>query len=194
MMYVASRFIVWVVFKVIWRLKIIGRENIPAQGPVIIAANHRSYADPPIVGISIERHVHFIAKKELFDFKPFGWLITRLNAHPLNRSSGAEAIRAAEALLKAGNPIIIFPEGGRSTTEEFRPPKAGVGLVAKRTNTPVVPAYIHNSPAHRLIRFKQVSITFGKPLDPARFETYQALAEGVMAEVKSLKEAHPELA
>lgn len=191
-MYVVCRFIVWVVFKTIWRLKVAGRENIPAEGGVIIAANHRSYADPPIVGISIERHVHFIAKKELFAFRPFGWLISNLHAHPLNRSSGGEAIRAAEAILKSGQPIIIFPEGGRSTTEEFRPPKAGVGLVAIRTNTPVVPAYIHNSPAKALLRLKQVSITFGKPLNPSQFDTYQALAEAVMMAVKSIKEGHPE--
>ncbi len=192
MIYRFCRFVVWVFFATIWRLKVNGEENVPATGPVIIAGNHRSYADPPIVGISIERPVHFIAKKELFAFKPFGWLITNLNAHPLNRNSGTEAIRAAEAILKSGQPIIIFPEGGRSTTDEFRPAKAGVGMVAMRTGTPVVPAYIHNSPARALLRLKQVSITFGKPLIPAQYESYQALADAVMAEVKALKEAHPE--
>jgi 1-acyl-sn-glycerol-3-phosphate acyltransferase len=191
-MYVFCRFVVWVFFKYIWRLEVNGAEYVPSSGPVIIAGNHRSYADPPIVGISIERHVHFLAKKELFSFGPFGWLIRNLNAHPLNRSSATEAIRAAEAILKSGQPIIIFPEGGRSTTEEFRPAKAGVGLVAMRTGTPVVPAYIHNSPGHRLIRFKKVSITFGKPIEPVGFDSYQALADRVMADVKRLKEAPPE--
>lgn len=190
MLYVLCRFIVWCFFATIWRLKISGRENVPENGAIIISANHRSYADPPIVGISLRRHVHFIAKKELFDFKPFGWLISRLHAHPLNRGSGAEAIRTGTSLLEAGEALIIFPEGGRSKTDEFRPAKAGVGLVAQKTGALVVPAYIDNSHAAALVRLKRVSITYGKPLNPADYPSYQGLADAVMDRIREIKEAH----
>src|SRR5207253_1193849 len=80
-----------------------------------IAATHRSFADPPLVGVSVPREVHFLAKRELFRFKPFGWLIGQLNAHPLNRRAGdVSAIRQAQRILKDGHVLIVFPEGRRS--------------------------------------------------------------------------------
>jgi len=189
MIFYLSRFVVWVFFRSIWRLDVRGHDNIPKIGPVIIAPNHRSYADPPIVGISIKRPIHFLAKKELFFFKPFGWMIANMNAHPLNRTSATEAIKAAQGLLHEGDVITIFPEGGRNQTENFRPPKAGVGLLSMSTGAPVVPAYIRHSQAADLMKLKRVRIDFGAPLYPANYTSYQQMAEAVMASIKAIKEA-----
>lgn len=174
-------------FKLGWRLESYGLENIPESGGFIIAANHRSYADPPLVGVSISRPIHFLAKKQLFNFKPFGWLITNLNSHPLNREGGGrEALRQAKKLLLEGYPITLFPEGGRSKTDEFLPPKAGVGLLAIQSQCPVVPCYIHNS--GHMPKFKKLTVTFGAPIDPKPFTSYEELSKHVMNEIAKIKE------
>jgi 1-acyl-sn-glycerol-3-phosphate acyltransferase len=181
------RFAVWLVYKIVWRLSVHGKENIPASGGFIMAANHRSYADPPLVGVAMKRPVHFMAKRELFSFKPFGWLIHNLNAHPLDRSRSVEAIRLAQSLLKAGEAVIVFPEGGRNKTDQLKPAKPGIGLLSVTTGKPVLPAYLHNSEAEAMKRLKPLSVTFGRPIDPAGYESYQALADAVMAEIQRLK-------
>src|SRR5258706_12353999 len=107
LLYTVSKFACACFFKIGWRLEIKGLDHIPNSGPVIIAANHRSYADPPVIGLSVSRPVHFLAKKELFDFKPFGWLISRLNAHPLNRRAGVAAMKEAQRILQEGGVIIL---------------------------------------------------------------------------------------
>lgn len=171
-----------------WGARVIGRENVPKEGGVIFAANHRSYADPPLVGSALHRQVHFLAKEELFSFKPFGWYISNLNAHPLNRNGGdVSALRAAKKLLEAGYPMIVFPEGSRSKTDELRKPKPGVGLLAKMANVKVVPVYVHNS--GHMAQFKRVAIQFAPPIDPSEYKTHQEIAERVMADIQKMKEA-----
>ncbi len=147
-----------------WRIKVLGREYVPDKGGVIVAANHRSLADPPVVGSSLNRDVHFLAKEELFRFLPFGWLITQLNAHPLKRSGDVGALKMALRLLRSGQGVILFPEGRRSKTDDLQKGKAGVGLLAKATGCPVVPAYIHNT--GYLKQFRKVQVRFGAPLFP----------------------------
>ncbi|MCG3205934.1 MAG: 1-acyl-sn-glycerol-3-phosphate acyltransferase [Elusimicrobia bacterium] len=185
-LYRFSRFVCWIFFKIIWRLHISGEEHIPKQGAVIIAANHRSLADPPLVGVSMKRMVHFIAKEELFRFRPFGWLISNLNAHPLRRGGGdVRAFKTARKILGAGEVLILFPEGRRSKTEELQPAKPGVGMLAALSECPVVPTYIKNSGF--LKQLKPVSILFGSPLYFRDHPDYQSMAEAVMREISVLK-------
>lgn len=168
-------------------MEVHGLENIPQTGGVILAANHRSYADPPLVGCHISRQVHFLAKMELFQFRPFGWLITNLNAHPLNRSgSDVSALKTAKRVLEEGNTMIVFPEGRRNRSNVLGQPKAGIGLLAKMAGCPVVPVYIHNSA--EMIFFKKISIYFGKPLLPEQFNSNQDIADAVMSEIQRMKE------
>jgi 1-acyl-sn-glycerol-3-phosphate acyltransferase len=169
-----------------WRLKIEGVENVPRQGPIIIAANHRSYADPPLIGVSMPREVHFMAKAELFRFKPFGWLIGALNAHPLNRSGDIAAFREAQRILEAGYAVIVFPEGRRIKSDELAPPKAGVGMLSSLAKVPVVPAYIHNS--NKMKKFKKIVVRFGTPLLSDSFNSYQAMADEVMKRIQKMKD------
>lgn len=186
LLYRFSKKIVYLWFRSGWRLTIRGHENIPEKGGVVVAANHRSYADPPLVGVSVRRPVHFVAKKELFSFRPFGRLIGALNAHPINRKSPAEALRKAEYLLSKGAVVVLFPEGGRSKTDAFRPAKGGAAMLALRANCPIVPAYIHNSAA--MNRFRRVVVTFGAPIFPDRFTDQKELTTEIMKRIGELKD------
>ena len=186
-MYVAVRTLAWFLFRTFWRLKVRGLENVPMSGPLIVAPNHRSYADPPLVGVAVPRPVYFLAKKELFSFPPFGWFIRQLNAHPLNRAGDIAAFREAARILKAGGGIIIFPEGRRIDGDTFGEAKAGLGMLASTTGAKILPVYIHDSA--RMTRFSRVEITFGKPLDPDGFSSYGDIAARVMTEIAALRSA-----
>jgi 1-acyl-sn-glycerol-3-phosphate acyltransferase len=188
-LYLFIRGLANVLFRTIWRLKIHGAENVPRTGPLIVAPNHRSYADPPLAGACVPREIHFLAKKELFRFRPFGWFITNLNAHPLNRAGDIAAFREATRILRADGALIIFPEGRRIDTDSLGEPKAGIGMLAASTGTPIVPVYIHNS--RLMSRFKRVEVYFGKPIDPRGFGSYPEIAAKVMSEIAKLKAARP---
>jgi 1-acyl-sn-glycerol-3-phosphate acyltransferase len=139
-----------------------------------------------VVGISTPREVHFLAKEELFRFKPFGWLIRRLNAHPLNRKGDVAAFKLAQRILEEGYALIVFPEGRRSKTDHLAKPKAGVGLLAIRTGCPVVPTYIHNT--GHLKKFRRAQVHFGSPLQAKSFHSSQAISEEVMRQIQRLKD------
>jgi 1-acyl-sn-glycerol-3-phosphate acyltransferase len=189
-LYPTIRTMALVLAKAGWRLHISGAENVPRTGPLIVAPNHRSYADPPLVGVSVPREVHFLAKQELFAFRPFGWLIRNLNAHPLNRAGDIGAFREATRILKAGGALIVFPEGRRMKTDEPGSPKAGIGMLAVTTESPILPVYIHNSAL--MARFRRVYLRFGKPMDPKGFGTYAELASEVMRRIAELKREETE--
>lgn len=128
--------------KVAFRLQIEGQEHIPRTGPGIVAANHVSYIDPIIIGIAVRRPVRFMAKKELFSFPLFGWLIRQLGAFPVNRDrTNLQAFKLATSFLTAGEIVAIFPEGTRGDGVTLRPAKPGIGLIAARTGAPVIPAF-----------------------------------------------------
>lgn len=173
-------------FQLLWRMEIHYPERVPSQGPLIVCANHRSFADPPVVGSALLRPVHFLAKKELFSFRPFGWLISRLNAHPLNRSGDVGAFKMALRVLKNDGVMIVFPEGGRSKIDQFRPAKPGVGLLAKKTGVPILPIYIHNS-AHWLKGYP-LTVVIGFPMKSSQFDNYNEVGPAVMRQIKNLKD------
>lgn len=179
-----------VLFKIIWRLEVAGEENIPKSGGVIISPNHRSYADPPLTGSAMKRPLHFMAKEELFRVPVLGFLINRTNAFPVARGTAdVGAFKTALNLLAAGEPILVFPEGGRAKGGvEFREPKQGVGMLSCWAQAPVVPARIFNS--DRLGGFGRLRIVFGRPVYPPKEftkETYREVSGKVMAAVKELK-------
>ncbi|MDE2059584.1 MAG: 1-acyl-sn-glycerol-3-phosphate acyltransferase [candidate division NC10 bacterium] len=128
--------------KVAFRLHVGGQEFIPRTGPAILAANHVSYIDPIIIGIAIRRPVRFMAKKELFRFPLFGWLLRQFGAFPVNRArTNLQTFKQAISLLKAGEIVAIFPEGTRGDGVDLRPAKPGIGLIAARTGAPVIPVF-----------------------------------------------------
>lgn len=186
--------------------KLIGRENVPLTGGVILAPNHASLLDPPIVGCASPRRVTTMGKAELFDqkwlgLKILGWIITRMATFPVKRgSSDRRALRRAAQVLKDGEALVIFPEGTRTRTGELGPGEIGIAMIAHGNKAPIVPVYLGGtgqalSPFHRGFRFVKTEVRFGKPLyfeaeyaRKADRETLQAIADRVMAEIAALRD------
>lgn len=121
-------------------LTLIGGENLPKTGGVLVAPNHVSHLDPPAVCCALPRPVHCMAKEELFKNPLFGRLIYALAAFPVRRGEGdTESIRTAMALLEAGEVVLLFPEGTRGDGEHFQGVNRGLAMLAKRSGVPVVP-------------------------------------------------------
>lgn len=163
--------IIFLFAKIFFRLRIVGHSNIPKEGGVIIAANHVSYLDPPLIGCSILRRVNFMAMAELFK-DPFCGLIYRtLGGFPVRRGEAdAGAIRHAIRLLKEGNILLIFPEGTRSYDGRLQEPKRGTGMIVSSSRAKVVPAFIKGTeralPRGRwMLRPVPVTVYFGEPLE-----------------------------
>lgn len=124
-------------------LRVSGQENIPTEGPVLFAPNHVSFIDPPVMGCAAWPRVRFMAKEELFRFKPFGKLIGSLGAFPVRRGENdSAAIRVAIDVLKGGDALLVFPEGTRGDGERLLPIRAGIAMLAKRSGAVVVPVGI----------------------------------------------------
>lgn len=179
------------------RLKIIGIENVPRTGPFILASNHISAVDPPFIGSSINRQMFFMAKKELFKNFILGPVIKRLNSLPVNRGIfDRNALQISTGILKSGGGLIMFPEGTRSRTGELGKGKPGIGMLARTTIVPIVPAYIHNSKDFYkiLLTGRRLIIVFGEPLgvgwikgvDDGK-EGYRQISAEVMGRIEKLR-------
>ncbi|MBV9471402.1 MAG: 1-acyl-sn-glycerol-3-phosphate acyltransferase [Solirubrobacterales bacterium] len=155
-------------FHIYFRLSRIGREHIPAEGPVIVAANHRSFLDPFVIATMARRPMYYVTKKELFLWRWESWLLNALGAFPVDRGAGdAETIETAKAILARGDIVLIFPEGTRTRPGSLGKPKRGVGRLALETGAPVVPVAVIGTEAVRAgwrIRPRKVRIRAGRPL------------------------------
>ena len=183
-------------YKLIYRYKVIGSENMPKQGGVILACNHLSFSDPVLLGLAQKRRLFFMAKSELFRNKAFAFLIRSLGAFPVERGAGDnKAIKTGEDLIKDGEIMTIFLEGGRTKTGELMRPRSGCALVAQQMQVPVIPACITivGNPKHT---FAKRVIHFGEPLTPeelgltpdgGRRELKDA-SNRIMAEIKKMRE------
>ncbi len=130
-------------FHLWFRVQRIGREHIPESGGFIIAANHRSFIDPFVIGIMMRRPIYFVAKRELFERRFFGWLLNNLGAFPINRGAADEdAMATARMLLERGEGVLIFPEGTRVRPGPIGSARRGVGRLALETGVPVIPLSI----------------------------------------------------
>lgn len=185
--------------RLLWRLKAVDEDNIPVEGPVIVAVNHQSYLDPPLVAVVIRREMHFFAKKELFGIFILGNVIANLNAIPVRRGVyDPVSLSRAQAALDEGGGLILFPEGTRGDGRTFLRPKPGVGLIARQTGAAIVPAYAHRThrPWNCLLTRRPMRIYFGPPITAEEVaaygddkEGYRALADDVMARIGRLKDA-----
>jgi glycerol-3-phosphate dehydrogenase (NAD(P)+) len=157
-----------------FRTQRVGREHVP-DGAVILASNHRSFLDPFIVGICLNRPVYFVAKKELFDKRLTGWFLNCLGAFPIRRGeSDEESVETAKQILARGDALVIFPEGTRIRDGSLGRPKRGVGRLALETGAPVVPVAVHGTERARrgwLLRPVKVKARLGRPLTFPRVES-----------------------
>ena len=172
-----------------------GLDRIPRKGPLIVACNHISFWDPPLVGSHLPREMHFVAKAELFHNPLFGALIRSYNSIPIQRGAKARSgLRGAEEVLAAGGAVLIFPEGTRNKTGEPMAPRGGVGRLAALTRSPVAPACITGSNQIRRSMRRQVRIrvTFGSPVMPpsgsaSERDEMRAFARMIMDRIAALR-------
>lgn len=166
-LYAVGRVICTPIFKLFYRYKPINNHTIPDKGGYILACNHLSFSDPVLLGLSQKkRRLFFMAKSDLFKNRFFSWLIRSLGAFPVDRGSGDnEAIKTGEDLIREGEIMTIFLEGGRSKTGELMRPRSGCALVAQQMQVPVVPACITIT-GNPKYRFSKRVIHFGEPLTP----------------------------
>ena len=156
-------------FRIFFRMKVHGIENIPRSGGVVIASNHISVLDPPILGVAASRTLHFMAKRELFANTFFGWLIAKLNAFPVQRGAPDRvAIRKALSLLEQGEVLGIFPEGTRSKNGILGTAEPGVAMIAAKAGVPIIPAAIFgaNQIGKTGLLPPKFSVIFGTPIMP----------------------------
>ncbi|MDR2346982.1 MAG: 1-acyl-sn-glycerol-3-phosphate acyltransferase [Planctomycetaceae bacterium] len=130
-------------FMIFYRSRFFGCNNMPSQGGLIVAANHQSYYDPVLIAAGLRRRLNFLAKKQLFKFKPLAWLIDFLDAIPLDIDGiGYEGIKISIRRLRNGEAILIFPEGARTWDGEIDEFKKGSLSLAKQTNSAILPTAI----------------------------------------------------
>ncbi len=186
-------FVLWFA-RLFLKFRVEGTDHLPRAGPLIVACNHISFWDPPLVGAVIPRNAYFVAKAELFQNRLFGAILSGYNSIPIQRGAAARrGLRGAEDILAAGGAVVIFPEGTRSKTGAFLPPKSGIARLAAQTRSPVVPARITGSRQIRrsMLRQGEVRIVFGSPMmpptgDAGGREGERAYARRIMAEIGAL--------
>lgn len=164
--------LVWLAARAYFRVRFEGVHHVPLAGPLIVAPNHVTYADPPLVSLPVRRLIYYMAWRRLFQVPGFGWLIRQLGAFPVDtEASDSRAIRETVRLLEAGAAVMIFPEGGRSRDGRLQPFKPGAFRLACSLGVPVVPVTIvggHDAwPPHRFLpRPGRITIVYHPPVVP----------------------------
>jgi 1-acyl-sn-glycerol-3-phosphate acyltransferase len=205
-----SYFIGWSLFRLIYatyfRWRVYNPENVPSTGPVILASNHASFIDPPLVGSGLNRPVNYLARESLFRFPVIGALLRSWNAVPVDREGGgASGLRAILDRLFAGGAILLFPEGTRTINGNLQPARSGIGLTVIKSAAPVVPVRVFGtyeaySRNHKFPRPRRVAVKYGRAIDfsalraeakvcpkPRLKQIYQEVADRIMSEIAALQ-------
>ena len=205
-----SYFIGWSLFRFVYatyfRWRVFHPERVPLTGSVILASNHLSFLDPPLVGSALPRGINYMARKTLFRFPGVGALLRSWNAVPVDRDGGsASGLKEILDRLKRGGAIIMFPEGTRSLTGQLQPARSGIGLAIIKSTAPVVPVRVFGTfeaygKGVKIPRPHRVQVKYGEPMDfvAARAEAkdcskdrlkeiYQEVADELMAAIARLQ-------
>jgi 1-acyl-sn-glycerol-3-phosphate acyltransferase len=200
----------WLGFRAVFRWyfgwRVYHPERVPAQGPVILASNHASFIDPPLVGAGVTRAVNYLARENLFRFPVLGWVLQHWQVVPVDREGGgAKGLKAILERLLAGGAILLFPEGTRTRDGNLQPARSGIGLTVIKSTAPVVPVRVFGTYAayNRHMRFPRphrVAVKYGQPMDfqelraeakscskPRLKEIYQQVADQLMAAISKLE-------
>ncbi len=181
-LYAFVRLLATVLLRLLWfRFRVTGAENVPAEGPAILAPNHKNFLDAFFIGLALRRHVRYMAKVELFK-GPLAWLFLRLGAFPVRRGeSDTEALQTSRAILGAGGLVVVFPEGTRvEQPDALGSPHHGAGRLALETGAPIVPAAITGT-SHlwrgALPKLKRVQLAFLPKVAPQPAEDRDEVSE-----------------
>ncbi len=200
----------WMFFRALFatyfRWRVFGAENVPLTGGVILASNHASFLDPPLVGSGLRRDINYLARESLFRFPGIGALLRSWNSVPVDRDGGgAKGLKAILDRLLAGGAIILFPEGTRTKDGHLQPARSGIGLTVIKSAAPVVPVRVFGTfeAYGRHVKFPRphrLILKFGRPLnfeplraeaktcDKARLkEIYQQVANEIMVAIARLE-------
>jgi len=202
--------IAWTLFRAwyatYFRWRVYGAENVPVKGGVILAANHSSFLDPPLVGSGLERDINYLARESLFRYPGIGALLRSWNAVPVDRDGGgAKGLKIILDRLLAGGGIILFPEGTRTKDGQLQPARSGIGLTVIKSTAPVVPVRVFGTyeAYGRHLKFPRphrVVVKYGRPMNfealraeaktcdkPRLKEIYQQVADEIMAAIAKLE-------
>ncbi len=193
-------------FATYFRWRIYNPEQVPMEGPVILAANHASFIDPPLVGATLKRPLNYLARDTLFPVPVVGWLLRLWKVVPVDREGGGAAgLKGIFNRLLQGGAILLFPEGTRTRDGNLQSARSGIGLVVIKSNAPVVPVRIFGSyeAFGRQTRFpkpRRVLVKFGTPLNfeelraeakqcpkPRLKQIYQQVADEIMSAIATLE-------
>lgn len=192
-MRILGRILTVIILNLLFRIKVIGKENIPEKGPAILCANHKSLLDMFLLGFRIKRWIHWMAKEELFRIPILKNIIINYGAFPVKRGKGdVGSIKAALKVLEEQHILGIFPEGtrvnGKKKREEYKA-KPGVALIAVNAKVPIIPAAIVGD--YKL--FSRMKVIYGKPFclevdENKKYsrEELQSISEDIMNRVYSL--------
>ncbi|WP_375103452.1 lysophospholipid acyltransferase family protein [Paenibacillus sp. RS8] len=189
MIYVFCRGLLRLIYAIVFPLKIVGEENVPKEGGVLLCANHISLLDPMTIGIKLDRQVKYMAKAELFEVPVLGWLINKLGAFPVKRGGvSKESIKTALNTLRSGNVMGIFPEGTRNSDAGVA--KKGAASFALRSGAAVVPAAI----VGEYKPFRRMVVVYGAPIDLSQFvgagsESLEAVTDVIMERINEMKKS-----
>ena len=185
--------------RIVFRLRVVHRERMLNHGPVILASNHESYLDPPLVGSVADRAIYFLARKSLLAGPFFGWLLPKLNVIPVDlEGNDRSALKALIRILRAGEGTLVFPEGERTVDGRLRPALPGLGFVIAKTLAPVVPMRIFGAReawprGSSRVRFRPITVVVGEPihftaadLQPPGKDVYLRLSQRVMDAIAAL--------
>lgn len=200
----------WIGFRTLFRFyfgwRVYNAERVPLEGPVILAANHASFLDPPLVGSGIRRGINYLARENLFRFPVLGWILNRWQVVPVDREGGgAKGLKAILDRLLAGGAIILFPEGTRTRNGKLQPARSGIGLTVIKSDAPVVPVRVFGTfealgRDMKIPRPCRVAVKYGHPMRFAELRAeakvcskqrlkgiYQQVADEIMAAIAKLQ-------
>ena len=203
-------FIGWCAFRALYkfyfRWRVYNAERVPLEGGVILASNHASFLDPPLVGAGVKRGINYLARENLFRFPVMGWVLRHWQVVPVDRDGGGAAgLRAILDRLLAGGAIILFPEGTLTRDGKLQPARSGIGLTVIKSTAPVVPVRVFGTfdAYGRHLRFPRphrVAVKYGQPMSfeelraeakvcskPRLKEIYQQVANELMAAIARLE-------
>jgi 1-acyl-sn-glycerol-3-phosphate acyltransferase len=194
------------IYATYFRWNVYHPERVPLTGPVILAANHASFLDPPLVGSGLPRAINYLARDSLFRYPGIGALLRAVNAVPVDREGGGGAgLKAILDRLLAGGGIILFPEGTRTADGQLQPARSGIGLTVIKSNALVVPVRVFGTYEawgrhKKLPRPRRVAVKYGQPMEfaalreeaktcpkPRLKQIYQEIANEIMRAIAELR-------